>query len=340
MFKSELQRTCPQAGCQANKALNVKAPQRNQPMPLNVALIFPGQGAQTVGMGLEFFRNSPQSKIIFEQADKICAGLTQVTFEGHEEKLTSTAYCQPAIFTMSVAALEAFKVSAKFKNLSIKFTAGHSLGEYNALYAAGVLQFEDALRLVQKRASLMEEAAKENQGSMAAVIGFDRDKLVEICRQTGAQIANFNSHEQIVITGHKQKVESAIEAIKAAGGQKIIPLTVSGAFHSSLMSSAASIFSSALNTIHFQSPINDVLSSVTGQPYEANEQQIRENLAKQITHSVQWVKCVEFIVSQGITNFIEIGPGRVLKGLIRRIDPAINVFNIEKPQDIEALQLP
>ncbi len=287
-------------------------------------------------MGLEFFRSSPQAKAIFEQADKICAnGLTKVMFEGPEEKLTSTAYCQPAIFTMSVAALEAFRVSPQFKNYSVKFTAGHSLGEYAALYAVGVMQFNEALGLVQQRALCMEEATRQDQGSMAAVIGFDRDKLVEICRQTGAQIANYNSNEQIVITGHKPKVDAAIEAIKAAGGQKIIPLAVSGAFHSSLMASASSKFALALKTIHVQTQLVPVLSNVTGEPHLTDN--IRTNLSDQITHSVQWVKCVEYIVSCGITNFIEIGPGRVLKGLIRRIDPAINVFNIEKPQDIEAL---
>ena len=304
---------------------------------VDAALIFPGQGAQKVGMGLEFFQNSPESKSIFEQADKICAnGLTRVMFEGPDEKLTSTAYCQPAVLTMSVAALKAFEAHKKYKEFSVKFAAGLSLGEYSSLAAAGAMNFADTLRLVQKRAAFMEEATKENQGAMAAVIGFDKDKLVEICRQTGAQIANFNSHEQIVITGHKLKVDAAIEAIKLAGGQKIIPLAVSGAFHSSLMSSASSRFTASLKDVVINPSLIPVLSNVNGQPY-GDAQAIRVNLAKQITNSVQWVKCVEYIVSQGITDFIEIGPGKVLKGLIRRINPAINVSNIEKPQDIEAL---
>ena len=305
----------------------------------NIALIFPGQGAQKVGMGLEFYQNSPEAKVIFQQADDICKNaLTKVMFEGPEEKLTSTAYCQPAILTMSVAALKAFEAHPHYKNYSVKFTAGLSLGEYSALCASGVMNFPDTLRLVQKRASFMEEATKENQGSMAAVIGFDREKLVEICRQTGAQIANFNSNEQIVITGHKLKVEEAIEAIKAAGGQKIIPLTVSGAFHSSLMTSAASKFSASLKDIAINPSTIPALSNVTAQPH-ADAQQIRINLAKQITDSVQWVKCIEYVASQGITNFIEIGPGKVLKGLLRRIDPALSVSNIEKPQDIENLSI-
>jgi [acyl-carrier-protein] S-malonyltransferase len=303
----------------------------------NVALIFPGQGTQKVGMGLDFYKSSPYAKAIFDQADQIFSpnSLSKVIFEGPEEKLTSTAYCQPAILTMSVAALKAFEAHPKYKDFSVKFTAGLSLGEYTALFASGAMNFADTLRLVQKRAAFMEEAAKENQGAMAAVIGFDQDKLVEICRQTGAQIANFNSHEQIVITGQKLKVDAAIEAIKAAGGQKIIPLTVSGAFHSSLMSGAAAKFTASLKDIVISPSTIPALSNVTSQPH-GNTEQVRVNLAKQITSPVQWVKCVEYIASQGITNFIEIGPGKVLKGLMRRIDPAINVLNIEKPQDIEA----
>ena len=288
-------------------------------------------------MGLEFYQNSSQARGIFELADKICAnGLTKVMFEGPEEKLTSTAFCQPAILTMSIAALKAFEAHEKYKNVTVKFTAGLSLGEYAALAASGAMNLTDTLRLVQKRAALMQEATKENQGAMAAVIGFDKDKLVEICRQTGAEIANFNSHDQIVITGHKSKVDAAIEAIRLSGGQKIIPLTVSGAFHSSLMQSASTKFLECLKDIVISPSMIPVLSNVTAQPHgEAG--QVRVNLSKQIMESVQWVKCVEYIASKGITNFIEIGPGKVLKGLIRRIDPAITVFNIEKPQDIEAL---
>ena len=301
----------------------------------NVALIFPGQGAQKVGMGLEFFQTSLQAKAIFEQADLICGNsLLKVIFEGPEEKLTSTAYCQPALLTTSIAILKAFQAHDKYKNISVKFTAGLSLGEYPALFAAGVMNFEDTLRLVQKRAAYMEEAAQQSQGAMAAVIGFDRDQLVKICSQTGAQIANFNSNEQIVITGQKAKVETAIEAIKAAGGQKIIPLAVSGAFHSSLMSGAASKFAESLIDVTINPSIIPVLSNVNGQPHEGPTQ-IRERLAQQITDSVQWVKCVEYIASQDITELIEIGPGKILKGLIRRINPTLTVTNIEKPQDIE-----
>ncbi|MDO8674711.1 MAG: ACP S-malonyltransferase, partial [Candidatus Omnitrophota bacterium] len=188
--------------------------------------------------------------------------------------------------------------------------------------------------LVQKRGTLMEEAAKETKGAMAAVIGFDKDQLAAICRQTGAEVANFNSKEQIVITGHADKVEAAIEAIKAAGGQKVIPLTVSGAFHSSLMAGAAEKFKAVLAHAAIHPTGIKVVSNVNGRPGESAEE-IRANLVQQITASVQWVASVEYIISQGVTHFIEIGPGKVLKGLVRRINSDAVVHNIEKPADID-----
>lgn len=287
-------------------------------------------------MGLEFYKSSSTARTLFDTADKICPNLTRVMFEGPEEKLTSTTYCQPAILTMSMAALKAFQAHAKYKEINVKFTAGLSLGEYSALVAAGTMNFADALRLVQKRAAFMEEAALENQGAMAAVLDFDQSKLEDICRKTGIQIANFNSNNQVVITGLKTNVDKAIEAIKSAGGEKVVPLMVSGGFHSSLMASAAAKFAVALNDVVINPSTIAVLSNVTAQPHK-DDVEIRANLVKQITASVQWVKCVEYIVSQGITDFIEIGPSRVLKGLIRRINPDVNVFNIENPSDIEAL---
>jgi [acyl-carrier-protein] S-malonyltransferase len=310
----------------------------------NIALIFPGQGAQKVGMGLEFYQSSAEAKAIFDEANRICANsLTKVIFEGPEDQLTLTAYCQPAIFTVSVAALRAFQAHPKFKNISIKYTAGHSLGEYAALCASGAASFSDTLRLVQKPASYMEEATKEAKGAMAAVIGFDKNKLIEICKQTGAELANFNSNEQIVITGHAAKVEAAIEAIKAArpadggsGGQKVIPLTVSGAFHSSLMTSAAQKFALAVKDVPIDPTNIKVVTNVTAQAQDTASQ-IKDNLAKQITASVQWVGCVEYMIAHGVTEFIEIGPGKVLKGLIRRTNPSAVVYNIEKPTDIENL---
>lgn len=302
-----------------------------------VALLFPGQGAQKVGMGKEFYETSPQAKAIFDEANAIVGhDLLKVMFEGPEEKLTQTAFCQPAILAMSIAALKAFEAHPKYKFFEVKYAAGLSLGEYSALAASGTIGFGDTLRLVQKRGAFMDEACKENQGAMAAVIGFDKNKLVEICRSTGAEVANFNSHEQIVITGHATKVAKAIEEIKAAGGQKVIPLTVAGAFHSSLMKSAAGRFGGALKDAIIKPSGIQVISNVDGLP-ETSSEQIRQNLVKQITASVQWVASIEYIMSQGVSDFIEIGPGKVLKGLIRRINPNAVVQNIEKPADLDAL---
>ncbi len=302
-----------------------------------IAFIFPGQGAQKVGMGREFYDASPEAKAIFDEADKICANdLLKVVFEGPEETLTQTRYCQAGILTMSIAALRAFQAHPKFKNVEPVFAAGLSLGEYSALAASNTMTFADTLRLVGQRGAFMEEATKLSKGAMAAVIGFDKEQLIAICRQTGAEVANFNSNEQIVITGHADKVQAACEAIKAAGGTKVIPLSVSGAFHSSLMKPAADKFSGVLSSVVINPTAIKVVTNVNGQP-QADAATIRTNLAQQITASVQWVASMEFIIGQGVTDFVEVGPGKVLKGLMRRINPQVNVYNIEKPADIDAL---
>ena len=177
-----------------------------------VALIFPGQGAQTVGMGKEFYETSPEARRGFEKCDQLISGLTDVIFNGPQEKLTSTAFCQPAIFTYSIAALHAFQAHAKFKNIEPRFACGLSLGECTAVAASGALSFEEALKLVERRAAFMEEATQAQKGAMAAIIGFDKDKLVEICRNTGAEVANLNSPDQIVITGEAEKVAKGLKA--------------------------------------------------------------------------------------------------------------------------------
>ncbi len=304
---------------------------------INVALIFPGQGAQKVGMGKELYDASPQSREVFDAADRVLGiDLTKTIFEGPAEKLTSTAYCQPAILTMSIAALAALRVHPKSKNISVKFAAGLSLGEYSALIAAGALGLEAGLRLVQHRAGFMEEATKLERGAMAAVIGFPKEKLLVICQETGAQIANFNSPEQIVITGHAAKVQAACERLKAEGAKTVIPLEVSGAFHSSLMAPAAEKFSGVLKGAAIQKPQIPIVANVNAAP-QTDPSAIRRLLAEQITSSVQWEPSVRFLASQGVTEFLEIGPGKVLKGLMRKTDPALKVHNIEVPTDLENL---
>jgi [acyl-carrier-protein] S-malonyltransferase len=304
---------------------------------INAAFIFPGQGAQKPGMGREFYESSPQARAVFEEADAVLnAGLKDVIFNGPAEKLTSTAYCQPAILTVSIAALKALEAHPKYRNISLKYAAGLSLGEYSALAASGALSFADTLRLVQKRSSHMEEATRLSDGRMAAVIGLDKDVIVRVCEKTGAEVANFNSHGQIVITGYAGKVEAASQALRDAGAKSVIPLEVSGAFHSSLMEPAAQKFSADLAQVTINPAEIPIVSNVTARPV-TDPVEIRENLERQITSSVQWVDSMMYIAAQGVKDFVEIGPGKVLKGLARRIDSSLDVYNIEKPADIDQL---
>jgi [acyl-carrier-protein] S-malonyltransferase len=306
-------------------------------MPTEVALIFPGQGAQTAGMGKDFYDNSPEAKNIFDRSDLIIEGLTDVIFNGPQEKLTSTQFCQPGIFTFSLAALEAFRAHPKFAEVQPRFTAGLSLGELSAIVCANSLLFEDGLRLVERRASFMDVACQKQKGAMAAVIGFEESKIKAICDETGAEVANYNSPDQIVITGDAEQVKDASLKITEAGAKRVIGLDVSGAFHSSLMASAVPEFEKVLESIDIGASDIEILSNVDGLPTNAVDV-IRENLSKQITSSVQWVKTVEFIASQGVKHFVEIGPGTVLKGLIRKINRELTCQNIQKPEDIDKLQ--
>ncbi len=304
---------------------------------LNVALIFPGQGAQKVGMGEEFYDASLQAKAIFDKAESILQnGLLDAIFNGPQEKLTLTAYCQPAIFTFSVAALAALEAHPKFKNISVKFTAGLSLGEYSALCASKAFSFEDGLRLVERRSFFMEEATKTAKGAMAAVIGFDKKRLAEICKETGAEVANFNSPDQIVITGHADKVHAASEKIRAEGAKTVIPLDVSGAFHSTLMRPAALNFAKELEKTNIHPTTIPCITNVTAS-VQSTPADIRKNLALQITSSVRWDESIQHMAKEGVTTFLEVGPGTVLKGLMRKIDSNLKVFNIQKPEDIDNL---
>lgn len=296
-------------------------------------LIFPGQGAQFVGMGKEFYETSKEARAIFDAADEVIPGLTDVIFNGPAEKLTSTQYCQPAILTFSVAALKAFQAHAAFAEVDVRYACGLSLGEYGAIVAAGGLDFVSAFKLVQQRSSLMEEAVAKNPGAMAAVLGMAPEVLMPICQETGAEVANFNSPDQIVITGEPAKVAAACEKLKSAGAKRVIPLEVAGAFHSSLMADAVPPFADVLAQTDFADPTFPVISNVDGQP-ATTAQDLREKLTTQITSSVQWVQSMNTVTAAGVTHFIEIGPGNVLKGLLRKIDRTLTVKNISLPEHL------
>ncbi|MCK5216034.1 MAG: ACP S-malonyltransferase [Candidatus Omnitrophica bacterium] len=300
----------------------------------SIALIFPGQGAQTVGMGKDLYDNSKEAKDIFEKAEQVIGeGFCDIIFNGPQEKLTETAYSQPAILTVSMAALAALKARESFKEMDARFAAGLSLGELSALAASGALSFEETLKLVQQRGAFMQEACRLNEGKMAAVIGLDKYKIIEICASCGAEVANFNSPQQIVITGHADKVEAAVKLLTEAGAKNVVPLDVAGAFHSTLMQSACDKFKAVLDAAPIAGAKTPIISNVDAKPASAPEK-IKSNLAAQIVSSVQWVGSVQYMAAQGITNLIECGPGKVLKGLIRRTDKSLKVQNIETYEDV------
>jgi len=297
-----------------------------------VAFLFAGQGSQYIGMGKDLYDSFPESKAVFDKADKVLGiSLSGLMFNGSPDTLKLTINSQPAILTASIAAFEAFKAKS---NQKATFMAGLSLGEYSALIAAGALAFEDGLRLVRKRAQIMEEATHKYPGKMAAVIDLAPEKVKEICLSSGAEIANLNAPGQIVISGKKEALDQAKELCTQAGAKRVIELEVSGAFHSSLMSGASLELKEFLKEIPLSDPLVPVVSNYTARPqYKAVE--IEENLVNQMHKSVRWEESMKFILSQGIMNFIEFGPGKVLKGLMRRIESGAQVVCIEKKEDIK-----
>lgn len=300
-----------------------------------IAFIFPGQGAQYVGMGRDLYDNFKVVREIFEEANKVLDfDITQLCFEGPLEQLTRTENCQPAILTVSIAALRAVEVS--FASFTPKFVAGLSLGEYSALVSAGSLEFEDALRIVKKRGQFMEEVSREYPGKMASIIGLSQDEVGIICKQSGAEIANLNCPGQIVVSGSINSIKEIIDLAEAKGAKKVITLDVSGPFHSSFMNSASSRLKSELEKVKILPPRIPVISNVTAN-HEVSPEEIRKNLTLQITTTTRWEDSIKLIIKEGVKGFFEIGPGRVLKGLLRRIDPGLEVYNVETAQDIKRL---
>lgn len=327
-------------------------------MTTQVAFLFPGQGSQAAGMGADIFATSPAARRVFESADEALGiALSDLCFHGPDDVLRETINAQPAIVTVSLALLAALQAtlnehtSSWSSPLVPSYTAGHSVGEYAALVASGALQLKDAVRLVRERGRLMHYEGTVCPGGMAAVIGMDEGPLEEVCQEATAQavvnlpgdahpgqgrvsIANFNAPGQIVISGEQAALSAAMELAKARGAKRVIPLPVSGAFHSPVMQPAAAGLAQAIE----QTEVHDASIPIIGNMHATpltKAQEIREELAQQIAAPVQWTRTIEYLVGAGVTTFLEIGPGQALTGMVKRIAKGVTTLNVSSGADLE-----
>ena len=302
------------------------------------AVLFPGQGVQHVGMGKDIYESSAEAREIMDRADRTLGlDLRTLMFEGPLEALTETLNAQPAILTVN----HAFFLAAQHRSLSFDGTAGHSLGEYNALVAAGALSFTAALRAVRERGRLMQEVGARSAGTMAAVLGLEEEKLREVCCRASSAgrtvaIANFNCPGQLVISGEVSALEAACVLAREAGAKRAIRLRVGGAFHSSLLQEASERFARFLADLEIHRPSCDFYSNVTGAAV-SDPEEIRELLARQLSEPVLWEKIIRDMLRQGYDSFTEVGPGRVLTGLLAQIDRNVAASNINSRASLDTL---
>ncbi|PKM89285.1 MAG: [acyl-carrier-protein] S-malonyltransferase [Firmicutes bacterium HGW-Firmicutes-12] len=302
-----------------------------------IAFIFPGQGSQYVGMGKDIFEKYSAGREVFRQADeKLGINLSEMCFSGPEESLKLTINTQPAIVATSVAILSILQE----EGIEPDYTAGHSLGEYTALVAAGAISFTDAIQLVRQRGSYMQEAVPPGEGTMAAIVGLDKEKVEEICLLAGGEgqveIANYNSPAQIVIAGKVKAVQKAVELAKATGAKMAVMLSVSGPFHSSLLKPASIKLKEALEMFELQSTLIPVMANVNAK-LTSDPKTISTNLINQVSSAVLWYQSIENLIALGTTTFVEIGPGKVLTGLIKKIDKNVEMYNIENETTLQTV---
>ena len=301
---------------------------------MKTALLFAGQGSQAVGMGRDLCEKHDVCRRLFGRANEVLGrDIQKICFEGPEAVLTKTDNAQPGIFLTSLACLEALK--SQVPNLGFDATAGLSLGEFTALAAADAVNFDDGLRMVQLRGRFMQEACDSTNGGMASILSMDDGALAEVCFEAGVDIANINSPGQVVISGDKEKIARAVELAKARGAKRAIPLVVAGAYHSRLMESAKIKVAEALASLPMREPKVPVVSNVSARP-AGSVAETKDLLVRQVTSSVRWSESMQWLVSQGFSRFIELGPGNVLSGLMKRIHKDAEMLSVSDSATLEA----
>jgi len=302
-------------------------------MSKKIAFLFPGQGAQEVGMGQDFINNFESAKELQKKADnELDLDLSSIYLNGPKKDLDHTTNTQPAIFTVSMMADKLLRA----EGIEPVMTAGHSLGEYSALTSAGVFEFEEAVKLVRKRGEFMNNALPAGKGGMAAIIKLDSKKIKKICEKVDGvcEIANYNSPLQIVISGEKDAIKQAVELAKDEGALKAIELDVSGPFHSSLMKDAKDKLAAEINEIGLKKPNIPVVTNVSAD-FSEKRSEIKDQLLAQLTNSVRWEESMKTMINEGIETFVEVGPGSILKGLMKRIDRSADVYNVNDKASLE-----
>lgn len=307
--------------------------ERKQATMKRVGFMFAGQGAQSVGMGRDLYEGSPAARAVFQAADRLLGrGLSELCFAGPAAALKASANCQPAIFTVSMACLAALREQLEVAPV---VCGGLSLGEFAAVASAGSLDFAEALRLVAERGRLMDEACRASAGAMAAVIGADPTLVDEVCRRHDVDVANYNCPGQVVISGDRARIEAALATLAAAGVSRVVMLDVAGAYHSRLMTPAAVAFGAVLGPVAVRPPSCAIVQNVPGAAVQ-DPAVLKENLRAQVNGSVRWESCVRAMITAGAEVLVELGPGKVLTGFVRRIDRQFPVCAVGSQADLAA----